>query len=123
MDVDGLFIEYANAAKADALAAKAGAIGIINMASRPKKLLYRFIASDGYDHGLINLVMGREDAKRCQRVLRAGGKLDFSATLDVASTHKDRVAATLSFWTDSVTITMFGCYSNRHPVDLCCEFY
>ncbi len=86
LDVDGLFIEYANAAKADALAAEAGAIGIINMASRPKKLLYRFIASDGYDHGLINLVMGREDAKRCQRVLRAGGKLDFSATLDVAYT-------------------------------------
>ena len=84
LDVDGLFTEYANAAKADALAAKAGAIGIINMASRPKKLLYRFIASDGYDHGLINLVMGREDAKRCQRILRADGKLDFSATLDVA---------------------------------------
>ena len=86
LDVDGLFTEYANAAKADALAAKAGAIGIINMASRPKKLLYRFIASDGYDHGLINLVMGREDAQRCQRVLRAGGQLDFSATLDVAYT-------------------------------------
>lgn len=84
LDVDGLFTEYANAAKADALAAAAGAIGIINMASRPKKLLYRFIASDGYDHGLINLVMGREDAQRCQRVLRAGGNLDFSATLDVA---------------------------------------
>jgi len=86
LDIDGLFVEYANAAKADALAAKAGAIGIINMASRPKKLLYRFIASDGYDHGLINLVMGREDAQRCQRVLRAGGDLDFSATLDVAYT-------------------------------------
>ena len=84
LDIDGLFKEYSDAAKADALAAEAGAIGIINMASRPKKLLYRFIASDGYDHGLINLVMGREDAKRCQRILRAGGKLDFSATLDVA---------------------------------------
>ena len=84
LDIDGLFTEYANAAKADALAAKAGAIGIINMASRPKKLLYRFIASDGYDHGLINLVMGREDAQRCQRILRAGEELDFSATLDVA---------------------------------------
>lgn len=86
LDVDGLFKEYSDAAKADALAKKAGAIGIINMASRPKKLLYRFIASDGYDHGLINLVMGREDAKRCQRILRNEGHLDFSATLDVVYT-------------------------------------
>ena len=86
LDIDGLFTEYANAATADALAAKAGAIGIINMASRPKKLLYRFIASDGYDHGLINLVMGREDAQRCQRIIRSGGQLDFSATLDVVYT-------------------------------------
>lgn len=84
LDIDGLFKEYSDAARADALAAAAGAIGIINIASRPKKLLYRFIASDGYDHGLINLVMGREDALRCQRILRDGGKLDFSATLDVS---------------------------------------
>ena len=86
LDIDGLFKEYSDAAIADALAAEAGAIGIINMASRPKKLLYRFIASDGYDHGLINLVMSREDARRCQRILRSGGQLDFSATLDVTYT-------------------------------------
>ena len=85
LDVDGLFEEYSNAANIDARAAKAGAIGILNMASRPKKLLYRFIASEGADHGLVNLVMAREDAKRCQRILRSGGALDFEVNLDVSN--------------------------------------
>lgn len=85
LDVDGLFEEYSNAAMIDARAAKAGAIGILNMASRPKKLLYRFIASEGADHGLVNLVMAREDAKRCQRILRGGGALDFEVILDVSN--------------------------------------
>lgn len=85
LDVDGLFEEYSNAAIIDARAAKAGAIGILNMASRPKKLLYRFIASEGADHGLVNLVMAREDAKRCQRILRNGDALDFEVKLDISN--------------------------------------
>ena len=85
LDVDGLFEEYSNAAKVDARAAKAGAVGILNMASRPKKLLYRFIASDGADHGLVNLVVAREDAKRCQRILRNGGELEVAVELDVVT--------------------------------------
>ncbi len=85
LDVDGLFEEYSNAAMIDARAAEAGAIGVLNMASRPKKLLYRFIASEGADHGLVNLVMAREDAKRCQRILRNGGALDFEVKLDVSN--------------------------------------
>ncbi len=88
LNVDGLFKEYADAAMIDARAAAAGAAGIINMSSRPKKLLYRFIASDGPDHGLINLVMAREDAYRCQRILRDGGELDFDVTLDAVTTEE-----------------------------------
>ena len=86
LDLDGLFKEYGDAASVDARAAKAGVAGVINMASRPKKLLYRFMASDGLDHGLINFVMSREDARRCQRILRNGGKLNLSAELDVVRT-------------------------------------
>ena len=84
LNIDGLFKEYSDAARADKLAAEHGAVGIINMASRPKKLLYRFIASDGYDHQLVNLVMGREDAQRCQRLLRQGNDLDFTVNLDAS---------------------------------------
>ena len=89
LDVDGLFEEYSNAALVDARAVKAGAIGIINMASRPKKLLYRFIASGGTEHGLVNLVMAREDAKRCQRILRSGGNLDFELILEVGTDEEN----------------------------------
>ena len=85
LDVDGLFKEYSDAAMIDARAAAAGAIGIINMSSRPKKLLYRFMASDGVDHGLVNVVMAREDAFRCQRILRSGGELDFELKLNASS--------------------------------------
>ncbi len=85
LDVDGLFKEYSDAAMIDARAAAAGAVGIINMSSRPKKLLYRFIASDGPDHGLVNIVMAREDAFRCQRILRSGGQLDFEVELDAVT--------------------------------------
>lgn len=85
LDVDGLFKEYADAAAIDKRAAAAGALGIINMSTRPKKLLYRFIASDGADHGLINLVMAREDAYRCQRILRTDGDLSIEVTLDAST--------------------------------------
>ncbi len=85
LDVDGLFKEYSDAAAIDARAAAAGAVGIINMSSRPKKLLYRFIASDGPDHGLVNIVMAREDAFRCQRMLRNGDQLDFDVTLNAVT--------------------------------------
>ncbi len=90
LDVDGLFKEYADAANIDARAAAAGAIGIINMSTRPKKLLYRFIASEGADHGLINLVMAREDAFRCQRILRTGGHLNFDVELNAVTTTNTR---------------------------------
>jgi len=90
LDVDGLFKEYADAAMIDARAAAAGAIGIINMSTRPKKLLYRFIASEGADHGLINLVMAREDAFRCQRILRTGGGLNFHVELNAVTTTNTR---------------------------------
>ena len=72
----------------DARATAAGALGIINMSTRPKKLLYRFIASEGENHGLINLVMAREDAYRCQRILRSGGQLNFDIELNaITSTN------------------------------------
>jgi len=85
LDVNGLFKEYADAAAIDARAAAAGAVGIINMSSRPKKLLYRFIASDGPKHGLVNLVMAREDAYRCQRILQNGDELIFNVILNAVT--------------------------------------
>ena len=82
LDINGLFGEYAAAAAAETLAAKYGAKGIVFMSSRPKKLLYRFITSKVIDNTLPQLVMAREDAKRCIRLLGNGTKINIKITLD-----------------------------------------
>ena len=41
VNIDGLFKEYSDAAKIEALAYKAGVAGVVYMSSRPKKLMYR----------------------------------------------------------------------------------
>lgn len=77
LDINGLFAEYAAATAAETQALKHGAKGIVFMASRPRGLLYRFITSKTTDSGQIpQLVMVREDAKRCIRTMEKGGKLD-----------------------------------------------
>ena len=85
LDIDGLFKEYVDAALIEQRAAKASVAGLVFMSSRPKKLLYRLIASQGIANDLLLLVMGREDAKRCQRILRNGGELDLNVDVQVTT--------------------------------------
>ncbi len=80
LDINGLFAEYAAATQAEMLARKHGAKGIVFMSSRPKALLYRFITSQPTTNDLPQLVMSREDAARCMRILQGGDELEFSVT-------------------------------------------
>ena len=52
--------------------------------SRPKNLLYRLPILHAKDRQPI-LIMERENAKRVQRLLRAGSSLSLSASIDVDS--------------------------------------
>jgi len=80
-DINGLFAEYTQAAKAEMLAEKYGAKGIVFMSTRPNGLLYRFITSKGVEVPMPQFVMAREDAKRCLRSLRKGQTLEFNSAL------------------------------------------
>jgi hypothetical protein len=80
LDINGLFAEYAAATKAEMLAQKYGAKGIVFMSSRPRALLYRFITSQPTTNDMPQLVMSREDAARCMRVLQNGDELNISIT-------------------------------------------
>lgn len=80
LDVNGLFAEYAAASTAEAQARKHGVKGIVFMSSRPRALLYRFITSQPTTNDLPQLVMSREDAARCMRILQSGQQLDISIT-------------------------------------------
>ncbi len=82
LDVNGLFQEYTNAFNTEQLAKKHDAAGVIFMSSRPRKLLYRFIASAGVENDQVILVMGREDANRCFRSLRNGKNLKTTVTIN-----------------------------------------
>ncbi len=82
LDIGGLFAEYAAATTVENAARAAGVKGIIFMASRPKKLLYRFITSKATDENLPQFVMAREDAKRCQRLLESGKTIQVSVKID-----------------------------------------
>jgi len=82
LDIGGLFAEYAAATTVENAARAAGVKGIIFMASRPKKLLYRFITSKATDENLPQFVMAREDAKRCQRLLESGKTIQVSVDID-----------------------------------------
>ena len=82
LDISGLFTEYGAASVTEDLARAAGVKGIIFMASRPNKLLYRFVTKRVYDNEMPQIVMAREDAQRCLRVLREGGELDVTVTID-----------------------------------------
>jgi len=85
LDINGLFAEYAAAAAVENLAIKHGATAIIFMSSRPKKLLYRFITSKAADNKLPQLVMAREDAKRCIRLLTTGKELSVNVMLEATT--------------------------------------
>ncbi len=85
LDIGGLFAEYAAATVVENEARKAGVKGIIFMSSRPKKLLYRFITSRAVDETLPQLVMAREDAKRCQRLLEEGNDLSLNLNIEAST--------------------------------------
>ena len=80
-NIDGLFAEYTSAAIAEIQAKKHGAKGIVFMASRPKGLLYRFITMKTTDNDMPQIVMAREDAKRCIRILEEG-ELNIEINID-----------------------------------------
>ena len=81
-DISGLFAEYAAASQTEELARKYGAKGIVFMSSRPKSLLYRFITSKPITNEIPQLVMSREHANRCIRILNSGGALDIALNID-----------------------------------------
>ena len=82
LDINGLFAEYTMATNVEQMARKANAAGIVFMASRPKGLLYRFITSLATKEDLPQLVMVREDAKRCIRLLKDGKKLNLDMQIN-----------------------------------------
>ncbi|MEL6864345.1 MAG: M20/M25/M40 family metallo-hydrolase [Bacteroidota bacterium] len=83
IDIDGLFKEYADAVDIEARALEAEAAGVVYMSSRPRRLLYRHNASRGTDNTLPMIVMGREDALRCLRSIRAGQSLMIDVFIDL----------------------------------------
>ena len=82
LDINGLFTEYMAAAGAENLARQRGVLGIIFMSSRPRGLLYRFISAKGSQNDMPQIVMAREDAKRCVRILQDGGKLEIEISIE-----------------------------------------
>lgn len=78
--LNGLFGEYATAAVTEELVRGSGAAGIVFMSSRPKNLLYRLVSSRNPQP---RILMEREDAKRAQRLMRAGKSLSLTATIEI----------------------------------------
>ncbi|MGH7701592.1 MAG: M28 family peptidase, partial [Gemmatimonadales bacterium] len=85
VDVDGLFREYVEAAAIEARAFAVGVAGLVYMGSRPNDLLYRHNASLGLRNTHPMLVMERDGAARALRLLRTGGSLTLTATIDIQS--------------------------------------
>ncbi len=85
LDLDGLFKEYNEGARIEQRAFAAGVAGVVYTGSRPRNVLYRHNASLGVSNKHPLLVMERDAGLRCLRLLRAGKKLEMTATIDVAS--------------------------------------
>lgn len=78
-----LFLEYINAVEIESNAKEMGALGVVYMSSREKKLLYRHLTSYGVHNDMPMIVMARDDATRCQRLLENGNTLNLNIQLDV----------------------------------------
>lgn len=78
-----LFLEYINAVEIESNAKKMGALGVVYMSSREKKLLYRHLTSYGIHNDMPMIVMARDDATRCKRLLEKGNTLNLNIELDV----------------------------------------
>lgn len=84
-DIEGLFAEYAEAVGIEARAFEAGAAGVVYVGSRPGNALYRHNVSVGAANTRPMLVMERDGARRAQRLLRSGQRLELTAALDIES--------------------------------------
>ncbi len=69
LDLDGLFKEYNEGARIEQRAFAAGVAGVVYTGSRPRNVLYRHNASLGYNNKHPLLVMERDAALRCLRLL------------------------------------------------------
>jgi len=91
-----LFLEYINAVEIESNAKEYGALGVVYMSSREKKLLYRHLTSYGIKNDMPMIVMARDDATRCKRLLQNNNELNLNIELDVidepAYTAKNVVA-------------------------------
>ncbi len=85
LDLDGLFKEYADATLIEQRAFAANVVGVVYTGSRSRNVLYRHNASLGPNNKHPMLVMERDAALRCLRLLRAGKSLTMTAVIDVAS--------------------------------------
>lgn len=83
--LDELFKEYNDAHAIEGRAMAAGVKGVVYMSSRPKKLLFRHLASRGYNNTLPLVVMARDDASRCVRILQKGGKLNLNLNIELTT--------------------------------------
>lgn len=81
LDINGLFAEYAHAYLVEQLAEKYEALGIVFMSSRPGKLLYRFLTSKMVNNDSPQLIMARDDAKRCIRLIQNGHELNINCKI------------------------------------------
>ena len=114
----GLFAEYGGAAATEALAADAGAGGLVFMSSRTNNLLYRLPMLSGVDR-LPLLLMEREEAQRAQRLIRNGKELDLSATIDVDSGYAYESANVIGEIRGSERpeeIIVFGAHLDSHDL-------
>jgi carboxypeptidase Q len=82
-DLEGLFKEYFDAADVEKRAFAAGASGVAYMGSRASGALYRHNASLAEKNRHPLLIMGREDAQRALRLLRAGKRLGLKVEIDL----------------------------------------
>jgi hypothetical protein len=85
VDLAGLFKEYTDATLIEQRAFAANAVGVVYTGSRSRNVLYRHNASLGPKNKHPMLVMERDAAMRCLRLLRAGKSLTMTAMIDVAS--------------------------------------
>jgi len=112
-DLTGLFLEYINAIEIETNAKKFGAKGVIYMSSRAKKLLYRHLTSYGVYNDMPMVVMARDDATRCKRLLKRGKKLYINLKIDVVDEgpyYSDNVVAEIEGTTYKDDILILGAH-------------
>ena len=85
VDIAGLFVEYTEGVWIEERAFAAGAAGLVYVGSRPRNMLYRHNCFRCLGNSKTMLVMERDAGLRALRLLRAGVRLDLTASIDVES--------------------------------------